>query len=168
MIRGESRGERVVMTSQPRNPRESLALRKKVLQYSVHSARSFASPPKSQTGNLTWNSESSFKIMPACAILLLEYMSHVQHEQVLILMVNREQWTHNMFSEIVLLVIVMLVTSLCWWLYDSDWFHMLVAESLCWRLFRYVGGLKSLTNILNRSTTHLVSNIRHQHRFNLF
>ena len=32
-------------------------------------------------------------------------------------------------------VTVMLVTSLCWWLYDGDWFEMLVAESLCWRLF---------------------------------
>ena len=31
-------------------------------------------------------------------------------------------------------VTVMLVTSLCWWLYDVDWFQMLVAESLCWRL----------------------------------
>ena len=30
---------------------------------------------------------------------------------------------------------VMLVTSLCWWLYDGDWIQMLVAESLCWRLF---------------------------------
>ena len=34
------------------------------------------------------------------------------------------------------LVTVMLMTSLCWrWLYDGDWFEMLVAESLCWRLF---------------------------------
>ena len=39
----------------------------------------------------------------------------------------------------------------------------LVAESLCWRLFRYVG---DFLNVLNRSPTHLVSNIRHQHRCN--
>ena len=32
-------------------------------------------------------------------------------------------------------VTVMLVTSLCWWLNDGDWFQMLVADSLCERLF---------------------------------
>ena len=50
---------------------------------------------------------------------------------------------------------VMLVTSLCWWLYDGDWFEMLVAESLCWRLFSvcwwFSQCIKSVTNILNRS-----------------
>ena len=25
--------------------------------------------------------------------------------------------------------------SLCWWLYDGNWFQMLVTESLCWRFF---------------------------------
>ena len=32
-------------------------------------------------------------------------------------------------------VTVMLVTSLCRWIYDGDWFEMLVTEWLCWRLF---------------------------------
>ena len=67
-------------------------------------------------------------------------------------------------------VTVMLVTSLCRWLYDGDWFQMLVAESLCWRLYslcwRFTQCIKSVTNILNRSTTYLVSSIRHQHRCN--
>ena len=45
-------------------------------------------------------------------------------------------------------VTVMLVTSLCWWLYDGDRFEMLVAESLCWWFFQCI---KSVTNILNRS-----------------
>ena len=48
-------------------------------------------------------------------------------------------------------VTVMLVTSFRWWLYDGDWFDMLVAESF---------------NMSNLSPTHLVSNIRHQHRCN--
>ena len=69
------------------------------------------------------------------------------------------------------LVTVMLVTSLCWWLYDGDWFEMLVAESLCWWLFSLYWWfslcIKSVTNISNLSPTHLVSNIRHQHRCNL-
>ena len=51
----------------------------------------------------------------------------------------------------------MLVTSLCWWLYDGDWFQMLVAESLCWWFFQCI---KSVTNILNRSQT---SQTCHQH-----
>ena len=56
-------------------------------------------------------------------------------------------------------VTVMLVTSLGWWLYDGDWFEMLVAESLCWPLFSLcfpmylIGHFFSITNILNRSTT---------------
>ena len=64
----------------------------------------------------------------------------------------------------------MLVTSLCWWLYDGDWFQMFVAESLCWRLFSlcwwFSQCIKSVTNISNLSPTHLVSDIRHQHRCN--
>jgi len=87
-------------------------------------------------------------------------------------------------------MIVMLVTSLCWWLYDGNWFERLVAESLFWRLLSlcnitYVGDFlnvlnrdllnpiiighqhpESVTNVSNLST-HLVSNIRHQHRCNL-
>ena len=51
----------------------------------------------------------------------------------------------------------MLVTSLCWWLYDDDWFQILVAEYLCWRLFSlcwwFSQCIKSVTNILNRSPT---------------
>ena len=68
----------------------------------------------------------------------------------------------------------MLVTLLYWWLFDGDWFEMLVSESLCWRLFSlcwwFSQCIKSVTNILNRSPIsqtchqHLVSNIRHQHR----
>ena len=65
---------------------------------------------------------------------------------------------------------MMLVTSLCSWLYDGDWFQMLVTESLCWRLFSLCWGfsqcIKSVINISNLSPTHLVSNIRHQHRGN--
>ena len=62
----------------------------------------------------------------------------------------------------------MLVTSLCWWLYDSDRFEILVAELLCWRLFSlcwwFFQCIKSVTNIFNWSPTHLVSKIRHQHQ----
>ena len=58
----------------------------------------------------------------------------------------------------------MLVTSLCWWLYDGDWFKMLVTESLCWWLFSLCWWfslcIKSVTNILNRSPT---SQSCHQH-----
>jgi len=61
-------------------------------------------------------------------------------------------------------VTVMLVTSLCWWLYDGDWFQMLVSESLYWRLFSlcwwFSQCIKSVTNILNRSST---SQSCHQH-----
>ena len=71
-----------------------------------------------------------------------------------------------------MLVTVMLVTSLCLWLYDGDWFEILVAESLCWRLFSlcwwFFPCIKSVTNISNLSPTHFVSNIRHQHRCNHF
>ena len=66
-------------------------------------------------------------------------------------------------------VTVMLVTSLCWWLYDGDWFEMLVAESLCWWLFPlcwWFSQSESVTNISNLSPTYWVSNIRHQHRCN--
>ena len=45
--------------------------------------------------------------------------------------------------------------NLCWWLYDGDWFQMLVAESLCWRLFSLCWWIsqciKSVTNISNLS-----------------
>ena len=62
------------------------------------------------------------------------------------------------------MVKVMLVTSLCWWLYDGDWFEMLVAESLCWRLFSlcwwFSQCIKSVINIFNRSPT---SQTCHQH-----
>ena len=50
----------------------------------------------------------------------------------------------------VFMVTVMLVTSLCWWLYDGDWYQILVAESLCWWFSRCI---KSVINILNRSPT---------------
>ena len=46
----------------------------------------------------------------------------------------------------------MLVISLCWRLF-----------SLCWRFSQC---FKSVTNISNLSPTHLVTNIRHQHRCN--
>ena len=61
-------------------------------------------------------------------------------------------------------VAVMLVTSLCWWLYDGDIFEMLVAKSLCWRFSQCI---KSVSNNSELSPTHLVSNIRHQHPCNL-
>ena len=55
------------------------------------------------------------------------------------------------------MVTLMLVTSLCWWLYGGDSFEMLVTESLCWRLFLlcwwFSQYIKSVTNILNRSPT---------------
>ena len=58
----------------------------------------------------------------------------------------------------------MWVTSLCWWLYNNDWFQMLVTESLCWLLFTlywwFSECIKSLTNILNRSP---MSQRCHQH-----
>ena len=61
-------------------------------------------------------------------------------------------------------VTVMLVTSLCWWLYDGDRFEMLVAESSYWQLFSLRSlcfqCIKSVTNILNRSPT---SQNCHQH-----
>ena len=61
------------------------------------------------------------------------------------------------FADSIWWVTVMLVTSLCWWLYDGDWFQMLAAESLCWRLFSlcwwFSQCIKSVTNILNRSPT---------------
>ena len=69
------------------------------------------------------------------------------------------------FCQLLKTVTVMLVTSLCWWLYDGDWLEMLEAESLCWRLFslcwRFSQCIKSVTNISNLSPTHLVPNIRH-------
>ena len=52
---------------------------------------------------------------------------------------------------------VMFVTSLRWWFCDGDRFVMLVAESLCWRLFSlcwwFSQYMKLVTNILKRSPT---------------
>ena len=68
------------------------------------------------------------------------------------------------------LVTVMLVTSLFWWLYDGDWFENLMTKSFCWQLcslcWWFPQWMKSITNISNLSPTHLVSNIRQQHRCN--
>ena len=54
-------------------------------------------------------------------------------------------------------VTVMLMTSLPWWLYDGDRFQMLVAESLCCRLFSlcwwFSQCIKPVTEMLNRSLT---------------
>ena len=65
--------------------------------------------------------------------------------------------------------VVMLVT-LWWWLIWDVGATNLVAKSLCWRLFTlcwwFSQYIKLVTNILNRSPTHLVSNIRHRHRCN--
>ena len=55
------------------------------------------------------------------------------------------------FGDIVMLVTLWIIN------YDGDWFHMLVAESLCWRLFCYVG---DFLNVLNGSPT---SQTCHQH-----
>ena len=99
---------------------------------------------------------------------------------------NREisnRWFHHFFKvrnvkrglrvkigQKIFAVTVMLVTSLCWWLYDGDRFEMLVAESLCWRLFSlcwwFFQFIKSVTNISNLLPTYLVSNIHHQHQCN--
>ena len=60
-------------------------------------------------------------------------------------------------------VTVMLVTMLCWWFYNGDRFKMAVTESICWRLFSFCCWffqcIKSVTNVLNWSPTHFVSNI---------
>ena len=49
---------------------------------------------------------------------------------------------------------VMLVTSLCWCLYDGDRFVMLVTESLCWRLyFQCIKSLWSATSVTNNNVT---------------
>ena len=68
---------------------------------------------------------------------------------------SESMWNYPLI--LMALLTVMLVTSLSWWLYDGDWFQILVAESLCWRLFRYVG---DFLNVLNRSPT---SKSYHQH-----
>jgi len=52
------------------------------------------------------------------------------------------------------LVTAMLVTSLCWWLYDGDLFQMLVAESLYWRLFSLCWWFSQyIKSIMNGSST---------------
>ena len=83
---------------------------------------------------------------------LMQYPLFAVKNKGLILSQWQWWWWHRYVGDI-----VMLVTSLCWWLYDDDWFEMLVAESLCWRLFPlcpwFSQCIKSVTNILNRSTT---------------
>ena len=64
-------------------------------------------------------------------------------------------WCHRYVGDF------MMVTDLrCWWQnhYVGDFFFL-----LCWWFFQCI---KSVTNILNLSPTHLVSNIRHQHQCN--
>ena len=78
-------------------------------------------------------------------------------------------------------VTVLLVQSLCWWLYDVDWFQMLMAKSLCWRLFSLcnITYVADFLNVFNRSPTPWIGhqhlklvtntfglNIHHQHRCN--
>ena len=81
-------------------------------------------------------------------ILEIELASFLEEKSIFPYMI----YLHNF-----LVVTVMFMTSLCWWLYDGDWFQMLVAKSLCWRLFslclRFFQCIKSITNILNRSST---------------
>ena len=81
---------------------------------------------------------------------------------------NHEQTEVHQKIALMKLVTVMLVITLCWWFYDGDRYKMLVTESLCWRLFSlcwwFFQCIKSVTNILNLSPKHFVSNIRHQHR----
>ena len=63
---------------------------------------------------------------------------------------------------------MLLVTTLCRWLYDGDSFKMSAAESLCWWLFFFMlmnSQIKeSVTNISKLSSTLTVSIICHQHR----
>ena len=62
-------------------------------------------------------------------------------------------WLLDFLSGLTQLVTVMLVTSLCWWIYDGDWFQ----NHYVGDFFRYVG---DFLNVLNRSST---SWIGHQH-----
>ena len=48
--------------------------------------------------------------------------------------------------------IVMLVTSLCWWLYDVDLFQMMATESLFWRFVRF-GDILSPSLVTNIDIT---------------
>ena len=52
----------------------------------------------------------------------------------------------------------------CWWLYDGDWFEILLTKSLCWWIFSlcwwFSQCIKLVINILNRSPT---SQTCHQH-----
>ena len=53
----------------------------------------------------------------------------------------------------IFLVTVMMVASLCWWLYDGDWFEMLVAESLGWQLFSLCWWFSQCIKLVPRSQT---------------
>ena len=76
-----------------------------------------------------------------------------------------ESITYNLHLRPTLVVTVMLVTS--WWWLTSDVggrIIMLATLSLCWWFSQCI---KSVTNIQKLSPTHLVCNIRHQHRCDL-
>ena len=83
-------------------------------------------------------------------ILEIELASFLEKKSIFPYMI----YLHNF-----LVVTVMFMTSLCWWLYDGDWFQMLVAESLCWRLFSlcwlFSQCIKSVTNIGKKVVKHL-------------
>ena len=79
------------------------------------------------------------------------------------------KWPRDLYWLQVSIGTVILVKTLCWWLYYDNDFKMLVIESICWCSMLCV---ESVTNISNRlvasisslSATHFILNIRHQYR----
>ena len=101
------------------------------------------------------NLNTAHLTLPAiCSVFLPWFIFRTDHWSPLTLPIIASE---HLAAPMNLTVTVMSVTSLCWWLYDGDWFEMLVAEWLCWRLFRYVS---DFLNVLNRSPT---SQTCHQH-----
>ena len=92
----------------------------------------------------------------SAAIFSIAYRSAIR-EMLCPKLVRSDQRTTGIVGDSDVGDIGMLVTSVCWWLYDGDLFKMLVAESLCWWFSQCI---KSVTNILNQSLT---SWIGHQH-----
>ena len=76
-----------------------------------------------------------------------------------------------MYFDIQKTALLMLVTTLCQWLYDKDVgdrFNMLATIFVMWVIFNvsnWSPNLKSVAKILQFSPTHFVSNIHNQHRW---